>query len=67
MLVACRLVGLSALGAHYAGIGVGAQFGPPQTGCATCGAGGGLFGGHPADRRCAENGVYSRLMPSFSR
>ena len=25
MLVACRLVGLSALGAHYAGIGVGAQ------------------------------------------
>ena len=30
MLVACRLAGLSALEAHYAGVRVGAQFGPTQ-------------------------------------
>jgi hypothetical protein len=28
MLVACRLAGLSALETHYAGVRVGAQFGP---------------------------------------
>jgi hypothetical protein len=30
MLVACRLAGLSALEAYYAGVGVRAQFGPTQ-------------------------------------
>ena len=33
MLVACRLAGLSALVAHYAGVRVGAQFGA-ACGCA---------------------------------
>ena len=31
MLVACRLAGLSALGAHYAGVRARTQFGPPQS------------------------------------
>ena len=30
MLVACRLAGLSALGAHYADLNALAQFGPTQ-------------------------------------
>ena len=50
MLVACRLAGLSALEAHYAGVRVGAQFGPTQGSQGIVGNGGYAF--RRTQRRC---------------